>query len=213
MNDKEAALYYENRRNELLKGFSSKNYEKPLIKTGNYKDFIVFNPKNQQKNKKSMKKPKIEEKKLPMRTLKKSVSGYVKTPTASLRKPQSDVKIIENYNINSQTTTTEASESLKNPKNQLKSEKTIISSKKHILYKHPSQIISTKKKISVVSIDLRKMKKNIFFLAPLQKKENNRVKRVSRNCSLILEENLRKMEDLNKSRSFSFSSKPDMKNC
>jgi len=194
MSEKEAAIYYEKRRNELFRGFKQgktpiEKAKKPLIhNNNNLKEFVVYNPN-------------------PKKPLQKSNSQY-KKPIKDLKneKPKKNKDFPMKSNQNIRKKDFPISES---------SIKAILTKKTRTFNTMKSLTVIEKKPL-ILMIDLRKLKKQLSnnrllssSSKPLNPQEKRlKITRISRNCSLILEEetNIMKEEPQNRSRSFSFNS-------
>lgn len=200
MDEKEATLFYEQRRKELFRGFTdnhktNKSKPFPTVKPSNLKEFIVYNTNPQKK------------------TLKKSLSSYPTKPIKNFKKN----KIVDNNNkINSENqnpSQISTTASIPNKKD---------SNKKPSVPKFPYSIRNVKKSLSfvektpkVLMIDLRELKKKTVSSEKCLFKVERIVRNTkkSRECSLIMEEEVKKIEeDFNRSRSCSFNSYSEKKN-
>lgn len=273
MNENEAALYYENRRKELFKGFTqqtklksnqAKNqiYNENSKAVPNLKEFIVYNQFPQKKTLKKcsstnytssfnnkLSKPTLEKKPLqitdnPSQTstaassskfLKELSKNKKELPKHIIKNTKSDEPLLlncaktKNIIMSNEkfqkkpdfSTPIPSVERL--PKKPLKynSEQKITninqnnSNKKN--YKNieiRKTLVFERKKVKVLTIDLKDLKKKISCFTPscYSLKNMNAGKivkntKASRECSLILEEGVKRIEeDFNRSRSFSFNS-------
>lgn len=267
MNEIEAALYYENRRKELFKGFTqhqtqiknSKNKANVIEKTPNLKEFIVYSqfpqtktlrkscstPYNynlkQQFSKGAIDKKPIQLTENPSQASTASSSKNLKEKKSFIKKESFYQKKPQNNNSNEKQADLKASSKINysNQKNKEKSKNftplpsaekfkkplisysdrkigTVNRDLKSSAIKKKSLIVE--KKTKVLTIDLKELRKKIsetnfkpqyFSLKNFDKNVGKIVKngRNSRECSLILEEGVKRIEeDFNRSRSFSFNS-------
>ena len=201
MAEKEAALFYENRRKELFKGFSQKKLEKIHKKPEkitskklekNVKTAVFLKEESQKTQKISIEKaPEKKSKKTEILQKKKA-----QKPEIFQKKAQSE-KIIEKPKKADFFQKTEKTEKIeKNPKIPGKLQRNF-SLKGDFHTKKPLKSSEIMEKRPVFVIDLRKLKRN----SPLPEK----IVRKSLNSSCIYEEKTAEIDFLNKSRSFSFN--------
>lgn len=272
MNEKEAALYYENRRKELFKGFTqqtklksnqTKNnvHNENAKQAPNLKEFIVYNKFPQKKTLKKcpstsypssfnnkLSKPTLEKKQLqitenPSQTstaasssklLKELSKKKKELPKNLIKKTKNDEPLLNSAKIKNIMMSNEKSQKKpdfstpipsverlqKKPPLKYNSEQKIMNINQYNSNKSKKNsevrktLVFERKKVKVLTIDLKDLKRKITAFTPSYYSLKNmnagkivKNNKASRECSLILEEGVKRIEeDFNRSRSFSFNS-------